>query len=132
MNYITPVNEFIVVKPSGEIIGFKELSDARNFISVYNLNNILEESPRMKGGNTYYDMYEEKNQESLGIINGVYEGECKIYSIDDFFEKIRDAGFFQQEVDELISKLLVENINLNVYDYGIDNILVDVKQLWTV
>ena len=37
MNYITPVNEFIVVKPSGEIIGFKELSiQALFFILLLN------------------------------------------------------------------------------------------------
>lgn len=30
--------------------------------------------------------------------------------------------FFQEEKEELISKLLSNKIDINIYDYGIDNI----------
>ena len=132
MEYITAFNNYVVAQPNGDLIGFKELSDARSFISTYNLNNILENSPIAENAEKFFDLYQEKDQQDLGIITGVDEGECKIYDLEDFIEKVRETDFFQSEKDEIISELLKEDINLNIYDYGIDNILTDVKMEWTV
>lgn len=132
MDYITAFNNYLVVEPSGNARGFVELSDARNFISSYNLDNILEHSPRVEGFKSYFDMYQEEDQEALGIITGVDEGECKIYDLEDFMDKVRESGFFQSEKDDIISQLLSEKINLNINDYGLDNLLTDVKMEWTV
>ena len=132
MEYITAFNNYVVAQPNGDLIGFKELSDARSFISTYNLNNILENSPIAENAEKFFDLYQEKDQQDLGIITGVDEGECKIYDLEDFIEKLRESDFFQSEKDEIISELLKEDIKLNIYDYGIDNILTDVKMEWTV
>lgn len=132
MEYITAFNNYVVAQPNGDLIGFKELSDARSFISTYNLNNILENSPIAENAEKFFDLYQEKDQQDLGIITGVDEGECKIYDLEDFIEKLRESDFFQSEKDEIISQLLKEDIKLNIYDYGIDNILTDVKMEWTV
>lgn len=132
MEYITAFNNYVVAQPNGDLIGFKELSDARSFISTYNLNNILENSPIAENAEKFFDLYQEKDQQDLGIITGVDEGECKIYDLEDFIEKVRESDFFQSEKDEIISQLLKEDIKLNIYDYGIDNILTDVKMEWTV
>ena len=132
MEYITAFNNYVVAQPNGDLIGFKELSDARSFISTYNLNNILENSPIAENAEKFFDLYQEKDQQDLGIITGVDEGECKIYDLEDFIEKVRETDFFQSEKDEIISELLKEDIKLNIYDYGIDNILTDVKIEWTV
>jgi len=132
MKYITAFNNYVVAQPNGDLIGFKELSDARSFISTYNLNNILENSPIAENAEKFFDLYQEKDQQDLGIITGVDEGECKIYDLEDFIEKVRETDFFQSEKDEIISELLKEDIKLNIYDYGIDNILTDVKMEWTV
>ena len=132
MEYITAFNNYVVAQPNGDLIGFKELSDARSFISTYNLNNILENSPIAENAEKFFDLYQEKDQQDLGIITGVDEGECKIYDLEDFIEKVRETDFFQSEKDEIISELLEEDIKLNIYDYGIDNILTDVKMEWTV
>ncbi len=132
MEYITAFNNYVVAQPNGDLIGFKELSDARSFISTYNLNNILENSPIAENAEKFFDLYQEKDQQDLGIITGVDEGECKIYDLEDFIEKVRETDFFQSEKDEIISELLKEDIKLNIYDYGIDNILTDVKMEWTV
>ena len=132
MEYITAFNNYVVAQPNGDLIGFKELSDARSFISTYNLNNILENSPIAENAEKFFDLYQEKDQQDLGIITGVDEGECKIYDLEDFIEKVRATDFFQSEKDEIISELLEEDIKLNIYDYGIDNILTDVKMEWTV
>ena len=132
MEYITAFNNYVVAQPNGDLIGFKELSDARSFISTYNLNNILENSPIAENAEKFFDLYQEKDQQDLGIITGVDEGECKIYDLEDFIEKVRESDFFQSEKDEIISELLKEDIKLNIYDYGIDNILTDVKMEWSV
>ena len=132
MEYITAFNNYVVAQPNGDLIGFKELSDARSFISTYNLNNILENSPIAENAEKFFDLYQEKDQQDLGIITGVDEGECKIYDLEDFIEKVRETDFFQSEKDEIISEILKEDIKLNIYDYGIDNILTDVKMEWTV
>ena len=52
MEYITAFNNYVVAQPNGDLIGFKELSDARSFISTYNLNNILENSPIAENAKT--------------------------------------------------------------------------------
>lgn len=132
MNYVVAKNNYIVVEPSGDVKGFEEVSNARSFISCYYLDNILEYKPQADNYSSYFDMYQEDEQEALNYITGVDEGECRIYDLDDFIEKIREKPFHQEEKDELISKLLEKDINLNIYDYAIDDILVDVRELWTV
>lgn len=59
MDYLTAVNNYIVVEPSGDIRGFKELSNARSFDSCYYLDNILEHSSRVRGFGTLFDLYQE-------------------------------------------------------------------------
>jgi len=130
MEYITPVNNYIVVEPSGDVKGFKELEDARGFVSSLNLDNILENTK--VGKHAIFDMYQEEDQQDFGIISGVDNGECRIFNLDEVIEKIRDEGYFESEKQELISKLLNEDIKLNVYEYGIDNILADLTVEWSI
>lgn len=132
MDYLTAVNNYIVVEPSGDIKGFKELSDARSFDSCYYLDNILENSSRVKGFGTLFDLYQEEDQEDLNRILGVNEGECRVYDLESVIEAIRNSFYFQDEKNELISNLMKEEITLNIYDYGIDNILEDSKIMYSV
>ena len=39
---------------------------------------------------------------------------------------------FQDEKDELISKLLEKEIKMNIRDYAIEHLLTEVEQKWTV
>ena len=121
MNYITPVNSYLVLMPSGDIRGFKDVDTARGTIYEYYFKKAL--SSVHSGGESPYDMY--GNYNDVGIIAGVEEGECQIYNLDDFMDKIRNSDMFQEEKDELISRLLRENIILNVYNYGIYDLLSD-------
>ena len=73
-------------------------------------------------------MYSQQND--VGIIEGVENGECQIFNLDDFISKIRESAMFQDEKDEVISKLLRENINLNVYEYGLFNLLNECEVEW--
>lgn len=130
MEYITPVNNYVVVEPSGDIKGFQELEDARGFVSSLNLDNILEHT--QVGKHAIADMYQEQDQKDLGTITGVYEGECRIYNLDNLIEKIRETAYFESEKQEIISKLLNKDIKINVYDYGIDDVLADVTVEWGI
>lgn len=132
MEYITAVNNYIVVEPSGNVKGFKEVSDARGYISSIYLTNILSYKPYRDSYGSYYDIYQEEDQEALNLISGVDEGECRIFDLDSVISNIRDKPFFQEEKDELIKLLLQENIHLNIYDYGIDDVLLDCKEIWSV
>ena len=58
----------------------------------------------------------------LSYKSGVEEGECRLYNTYNIIEKIQNEGIFQEEKEELISKLLSNKIDINIYDYGIDNI----------
>ena len=130
MDYIVPVNNYIVVEPSGDVKGFKELEYARGFVSSLSLDNILENTK--VGKHATFDMYQQQDQMDLGTITGVDEGECRIYNLDEVIEKIRNEGYFESEKKELIEKLLGEDIKLNVYEYGIDNILADLTVEWSI
>ncbi|PRR82344.1 hypothetical protein [Clostridium vincentii] len=122
MNYITPVNSYLVLMPSGNIRGFKDVDHARGLIQEYYLKKTL--SSIHNGEEGSQDMHEDFND--IGIVAGVEDGECQIYNLDDFMDKIRNSDIFQEEKDELISELLKENIKLNVYDYGVYDLLSDV------
>lgn len=123
MNYITPVNSYLVLMPSGNMRGFKDVDHARGLIQEYYLKKTL--SSIHNGEEGSQDMHEDFND--IGIVAGVEDGECQIYNLDDFMDKIRNSDIFQEEKDELISELLKENIKLNVYDYGVYDLLSDVE-----
>ena len=130
MDYITPFNNYIVVSQTGDVTGFVELSNARGYITTLYLERLL--SISHFGKYSYFDMTQERDMEDSGLIAGVYEGEAYIYNLDEFIEKIRESAMFQDEKDELISKLLEKEIKMNIRDYAIAHLLTEVEQKWTV
>ena len=98
----------------------------------YYLNNILDNTQRVKGYGTWFDLYQEEDQEDLNRILGVNEGECMLFDLESILEVIRNSAYFEEEKEELISSLLKEEIKLNIYDYGIDNLLNDCKIMYSV
>ncbi|SFU73260.1 hypothetical protein SAMN04487886_11233 [Clostridium sp. DSM 8431] len=126
MEYVTAVNDYVLLMPSGELRGFKDIDSARGTVYEYDLRTILENVH--SGGEYEFDMYSQQND--VGIIEGVENGECQIFNLDDFISKIRESAMFQDEKDEVISKLLRENINLNVYEYGLFNLLNECEVDW--
>lgn len=126
MEYITAVNDYLLLMPSGELRGFKDIDSARGTIYQYDINTILENVH--SGGEYQYDMYSQQND--VGIIAGVENGECQIYHLEDFISKIRESGIFQDEKNEIINKLLQENIDLNIYELGLFDLLNDCRVEW--
>ena len=60
---------------------------------------------------------------------GVEEGECKLYNTRDIIEKIQEEVIFFDEREEVISKLLSNHIDLNIFDYAIDNIFTNTESI---
>ena len=60
---------------------------------------------------------------------GVEEGECRLYNTRDIIEKIQEEVIFDDEREELISKLLSNHIDLNTFDYAIDNIFTNTESI---
>lgn len=120
-------NQFILVMPSGKTKGFNDLDLAKACINLYYENKIKEYSEEEE----YNDSKEMVGETRLNICQhlGVEEGECMVYDLEDFLEKLREELVFDEEKEEVISKLLKEKIDLNIYDFGLDLILQDVKTI---
>lgn len=130
MEYITAMNNYVVVNPNGDMQGYVELGEAVGAVNSYNLENILalSEKPRK---NSMFDMWQFDDMQDAGIIYGVDNGECQIYGMESLLESIRESGMFQDEKDELIKELLKKEIRLNAYDRGIVGLLANVDVEWT-
>lgn len=121
-----PVNNYIIVLPNGEVKGFREENDAHKFFLGYYERRVNEHSENRE---LCYEDYSTQPIESsieICIGLGVDEGDCTIYSLYDLINKIQESSIFDEEKQEIITKLMADNIKLNVYDYQIDNILPDV------
>lgn len=120
---IVPFNNYIVVTPKGDVIGFQEEEEARTYISGYYTEKIKELSEDRNL--LYVDYQTDPLQSAIDICVGlgVYEGDYIIYNLHSFIENIRESGIFQEEKDEIIGKLLNESIHLNINDYTLDDIL---------
>ncbi|MBB6716102.1 hypothetical protein KPL39_01165 [Clostridium gasigenes] len=122
---LSPYNEFILVMPSGAAKGFNDLDLAKACINLYYENKIKEYSKEEE----YNDSQEMVGETRLNICQhlGVEEGECIVYYLEDFLERLREELVFDEEKEEVISKLLKEKIDFNIYNLGLDVILHDVK-----
>lgn len=127
MNAI-PYNEYLLVMPSGNCKGFNDLNLAKAYINIYyerKIDSDLNEDD-------YNDATErgaEEPRRNICTQLGVLEGKCEVYNIDEFIEKLKEELVFDQEKEEIISKLIEKEIELNIYEYGLDEILVDVQSI---
>lgn len=124
---ITPFNEYLLVLTDGSTIGFQDFEAAKAYINIYYYNRVK--------NNENVEELEDPTDSSEQLINttcsimGVNEGELALYKIDDVIEKIQEEFVFDEEKEEIISKLLDEHIELNVIDYEIDFILHDIDSV---
>lgn len=124
---IMPNFEYLLVMPSGNIIGFNDEETAKSYINNYYYFRTR--------NNKVVGAYEDLTEDFSDIANvicykiGVEEGECRLYNTRDIIEKIQEEIVFDDEKEELISKLLSDNINLNTFDYAIDNIFTNSESI---
>lgn len=124
---IVPSFQYLLVMPSGDIKGFNDVEIAKGYINMYYNKKIHNSKDIIE----FNDMTDSSDQFCNTICQnlGVNEGECRVYNTTDIIEKIQEELVFEEEKEEVISKLLAHNINLNIYDYAIDNIFYNVDSL---
>ena len=125
MSEITPYHNYIVVTPNGDIAGFREINDARNFVSGYYIGKVEEMSDDFSVVYSDYVTDPMQTTEAICTSLGAYEGECVIYDLDSLIENIQKSDYFEEEKVELISKLMDKQIDINVNDYQIDKIFTE-------
>ena len=103
-----PNFDYLLVMPSGNVRGFEDIESAKRYVNNYYYKDLIEDFDDIS--------------DVLSYKSGVEEGECRLYNTYNIIEKIQNEGIFQEEKEELISKLLSNKIDINIYDYGIDNI----------
>lgn len=61
---------------------------------------------------------------------GAEEGaKCEIYKTVSFIEEINKELVFEDEKEEIISKLCEAKINFNIYDYSLDAVLANIQEV---
>lgn len=124
---IVPSFQYLLVMPSGDIKGFNDVETAKGYINIYYYKKINSAEDILE----YNDITDSNDQFCNTICQnlGVVEGECKVFDNYSVISKIQEELVFEEEKEEVISKLLSSDIKLNIYDYAIDNILSDVEPI---
>lgn len=124
---IIPSFQYLLVMPSGDVKGFDDVETAKGYINIY----YFEKVRNSKYIKEYNDLTDSNDQFCNTICQnlGVDEGECRVYNTIDVIEKIQQDFIFDEEREEVISKLLSKGIDFNIYDYAIDNILYNVDTI---
>lgn len=122
---IIPEFQYLLVMPNGNIKGFNDLDTTKAYINLYYMQRVR--------NSTIITEVNDLTDSSEQFINtvcqnlGVIEGECRVYNTDDIIKKLQEDIVFDEEKEEVISKLLKKDISLNIYDFSIDNIFNNVE-----
>jgi len=121
-------NEYLLIMPSGNCRGFNDVESAKAYINIY--------YERKFDGVIHKDGYNDATESGgdeprLNVFTqlGVEEGKCEIYKTEEFVEILKDELIFDEDKEEIISKLSEAKIDFNIYDYGLDEILSHINEL---
>lgn len=123
-----PSNEYLLVMPDGECKGFNDLREAKAYINVY-YERKIDEDVDEHGYNDATDIGGGDARQNVCTQLGVEEGKCKVYDMDEFIKKLEEELVFDNEKKEVISKLMEEDLDINVYNYNLDLILADIDDI---
>lgn len=120
-------HEYILVLPNGDVKGFNDYEEMKGYVNIYYTNVVKAKSMET----SLYDRTEEAEQitKDICIQLGVDEGECRVYNLEDFITTLQNNLVFDDEKEEIISKLLQESIELNINDYRLDEYLVNTEEV---
>ncbi len=124
---IVPSNEYLLVMPSGNVKGFDDYAMAKAYINNY----YYYKTRRVEEVVAYDDLTNDFDDivDTVCYKIGIEEGECQLYYTFDIIEKLQDELVFNEEKEEVISKLMAPKIEFNTYDYALDNIFRDVQPI---
>ena len=124
---IVPSNEYLLVMPSGNVKGLDDYAMAKAYINNY----YYYKTRRVEEVVAYDDLTNDFDDivDTVCYKIGIEEGECQLYYTSDIIEKLQDELVFNEEKEEVISKLMAPKIEFNTYDYALDNIFRDVQPI---
>lgn len=123
-----PYNEYLLVMPSGNCKGFNDIEGVKAYINNYyerRLDNVFHKD----GYNDATEMGGDECRLNVFTQLGVEEGKCEIYKIDTIIEIINKEFTFEEEKEEIISKLSEAQMNFNIYHYGLDGLLAHIQEV---
>lgn len=124
---IVPSNEYLLVMPSGNVKGFDDYSMAKAYINNY----YYYKTRRVEEVGAYDDLTNDFDDivDTVCYKMGIEEGECQLYYTSSIIEKLQNELIFNEEKEEVISKLMAPKIEFNTYDYALDNIFREVQPI---
>ncbi|MBE6063367.1 MAG: hypothetical protein E7207_07395 [Clostridium butyricum] len=127
MNNI-PCNEYLLVMPNGDCKGFNDLREAKAYINIY-YERKIDADVHEDDYNDATDIGGGEARNNICTQLGVEEGKCEVYNLEQFIQKLEEELVFDNEKDEIISKLMEEDLDINIYNYNLDMILADVDSI---
>lgn len=119
--------EYILVLPNGDIKGFDDYAEVKGYVNIYYRDRVKN---TLNNSNAYNELEEpESITKNICIPLGVKEGECKVYLLDSLINTLQESMVFDDEKEEIITKLASRNIHLNIYDYGLDQYFIDTEEV---
>jgi len=121
-------NDYLLVMPNGDCKGFNDLEGVKAHINIY-YERRIDDTIHEDGYNDATEIG--GNDPRLNVFTqlGVEEGKCEVYKTEEFIEILREELIFDEEKEEVISKLSEAKINFNIYDYSLDEILAKIEEI---
>lgn len=126
--YDEPYNEYLLVFPSGNCKGFNDIEGAKAYINMYyelRFDDVLHKD----GFNDGTEIGGDEPRLNVFTQLGVEEGKCEVYKTQEFIEILKNELIFEEDKEEIISKLCEAKINFNIYDYGLDELLAHIQEV---
>ena len=124
-----PYNEYLLVFPSGNCKGFNDIEGAKAYINNYyerRLDNVFHKDGYNDATEIGGDEYRYNVFTQLGAEEGA---KCEIYKTGAFIKEIDKELIFEDDKEEIISKLCEAKINFNIYDYSLDTVLANIQEV---
>lgn len=128
MSEILSYNEYLLVEPDGECRGFTDYEGAKAYVNMY-YERFIDHKIDKNDYNDLTDIGGEAPRVNICTQAGAEIGICRVYRLEEFIEKIKSDLVFEDEQDEIISKLVGKNIKFNTSDYNLDQILADIESI---
>lgn len=126
--YDEPYNEYLLIFPSGNCKGFNDIEGAKAYINMYyelRFDDVLHKD----GFNDGTEIGGDEPRLNVFTQLGVEEGKCEVYKTQEFIEILKNELIFEEDKEEVISKLCEAKINFNIYDYGLDELLAHIQEV---
>ena len=121
-------NDYLLVMPSGNCKGFNDLESTKAYINIY-YERKFDQTLHQDGYNDATEIGGEDPRANVFTQLGVQEGKCEVYKTEELVEKLKEELIFDEEKEEVISKLCEAKIDLNIYEYSLDAILAQIEEI---